>query len=149
MSVLLQYPNELLSKISEKVLVVDDEVKALIEIMRNSLDSGIPGISAVQLGIPLRIIAVRNGSDILTIINPIITKQSTQMFKSIEGCLSIGRGKFGYEVLRHKQIKVIGVNEDMRLIVYKGRDAFGRVLQHEIDHLDGILINQKGVSING
>jgi len=149
MSILLQYPNELLSKVSKKVLVVDDEIKALIEIMRNSLDSGIPGISAVQLGLLLRIIVVRNGSDILTIINPIITKQSPQMFKSIEGCLSIGRGKFGYIVPRHKQIKVLGVNADMKPMVYKGRDAFGRVLQHEIDHLDGILINQKGISING
>ena len=114
--------------------------KIITETERN-----IHGIAAVQLGNNVRLIAVTYGLEVVYIVNPIVTKASHQTYDSLEGCMSINSGKSFYWIKRHKMITVKGFNLGGIRITYKGRDIFGKALQHEIDHLDGIMIDQKGI----
>lgn len=77
----------------------------------------------------------------LVLINPKITKRSWRQIKDFEGCLSVPGA--AVEVKRHKKITVIALNEKARPITYTVSDYLARVFQHEIDHLDGILILDK------
>lgn len=126
---------------SSKVEDIDDNVKDIAKDMREYLEKGIPGIAAVQLGETIRLIGLQFGKSIIFIVNPIITKSSKQTFDSIEGCLSIGLGKYQHKVKRHKIITVKGKDLNNSEVKYKGRDIFSVAVQHEIDHLNGKLIN--------
>ena len=146
MRAIIQYPNPLLKEVSEPVRDIDSLVKDVAEEMLDCVAKpGIVGISAIQLGVKLRIIAVCSGVPIL-IINPAVTKASRQTYVSTEGCLSIDHGHSQYLVKRHKLVKVVGLNLLGDRVSYKGgADTFGAALQHEIDHLDGKLINDRSM----
>ena len=131
----------------------DDYIRGIEEDMRYWIKNGMndiecAGISAPQLGENIRMIAVRYGTDILVLVNPEIVMVSEKMSPSRERCMSLRGGLDVYGVYRHKIVKVRARLLDGREVKYKARDAFGRALQHEIDHLGGILINhhysQKG-----
>jgi peptide deformylase len=102
------------------------------------------GLSAPQLGVLSRVIVCKYGEDYIGIINPEIVKKSDRTFPSVEGCLSIAGGRRRFIVMRSKKVKVKGLTTNGKPITYKGRGFFGAALQHEIDHLDGILISDKG-----
>ena len=142
---ILQVPNPILHAISRPVENIDAYIWELCDEMERFISSPDSiGISAIQLGEKVRVIAVKRNEEKLFIINPVITKSSSQIYPSREGCLSIGLGREFYWVRRHKIVKVTGLNLDGARVSYKGREQFGAVLQHEIDHLGGILIMQKG-----
>ena len=138
---IIHTPNPILTQVAKPVKTVDGYIKELVVEMRRYLIlHRIVGISAPQLGEGVRLIGVKRGQEVIFIVNPIFTKLSTQTFRVQEGCLSIGDGKIPFWVVRHKIVKVKGFNLDGKYVIYKGRDLFGQVLQHEIDHLNGRLI---------
>lgn len=100
------------------------------------------GLAAPQIGISKRVIVIDLRKDDepdvrLALINPRVVWHSDERHKSAEGCLSIP----GLEevVERASDVHVEGVDPDGRSIRVEAQDLFARALQHEIDHLDGIL----------
>jgi len=135
--------DDILHSISEKTNIpIDTE---LVKDMTYYLEKPYcAGLSAVQLGVPIRVIGAKRNYEIIFIVNPEISKHSNQTYRAHEGCLSIGMGKVLYVVKRYKIVTVKGFDLNGKPVSYKSRDLFGAVLQHELDHLDGITINQHG-----
>ncbi|MBN2089455.1 peptide deformylase, partial [candidate division KSB1 bacterium] len=100
------------------------------------------GLAAPQIGISQRLITVMLNDQLFKVVNPQITWQNEAQDFEIEGCLSIPN-EF-YIVSRMKKIMVKGLNPEGKEITIVANNLLARVFQHEIDHLDGILINSKG-----
>ena len=148
---IVKVPNPILQTISRPIENIDGLVKDVAEEMLLLLGSvsRIPclGLAAVQLGEPIRLIAVmwnmysRDFRAPVIIVNPEIIKRSDKMVESREGCLSIGDGSTLFTVKRYKQVKVKGLDLNGKPVAYKERGLPGFALQHEIDHLDGRLVS--------
>lgn len=143
-------PNPLLRRKAEKVEAVDDTTKQQIDDMLKLLRT-LPGygLAAPQVGINKQIVIIENnkldeegepvnGTLPLTIlINPEIKKYSVKKCSFEEGCFSVPlyRG----DVIRPMKIRIKAQNEKGEKIQINASGLLARVLQHEIDHLDGIL----------
>jgi peptide deformylase len=146
MSVLkiIKYGDPILRGQSLKIDKVDDEVKRLIRDMLDTMykTEGI-GLAACQVGIPKRIIVIdtSKGEDkkhAIVLINPeILFKKGEEI--SEEGCLSF-LPKIRAEVKRATEITIKALNLDEKEIKIAAKDILARVVQHEIDHLNGVLI---------
>jgi peptide deformylase len=142
---ILQYPDPMLSTVSAPITQITHGTRVLAEEMKKYVeDISALGLSAVQMGQPVRLICFRFNNEVIVLLNPVIIKRSEQTWKSYEGCLSIGMGGSFYDVTRHKLIKVTATTINGKTVTYKLRDLEGAALQHECDHLEGILINSKG-----
>lgn len=133
---------------AEPVEEFNDELRALVRDMFETMyhADGI-GLAAPQIGISRRIIVVdlhrgeegggEGQSERVALINPEVTWFSDDTYKQSEGCLSIP----GLEevVRRPAEVRVEGLDPDGNKVVLEAEDLFGRALQHEIDHLDGVL----------
>jgi peptide deformylase len=122
-----------------------EDVKAVIDEMWKVMlhNSGI-GLAANQVGLLKRIIVVHTNGFTSAIINPVITKESGKLKLSKEGCLSFP-GK-NIDMKRDNIIVVEGFDENWNPIKKKVRALSAFCVQHEIDHLDGITIVNKGRS---
>lgn len=102
------------------------------------------GLSAIQIGLPLRVVVIspRSGCAWGCMVNPVIVRRGGTMQSDNEGCMSIGGGRIRFAVKRAHKIEVafLDRNGTARSIGLSGLSA--RVVQHEIDHLDGILIDE-------
>lgn len=102
------------------------------------------GLAAPQIGITKRVIVIRDNDTIFEIVNPeIIASQGEAT--DIEGCLSCP-GVYG-EVPRAVEVEVKGKDRDGNDMVIAGQNLLARVLQHEIDHLDGVLFLDKVIRL--
>lgn len=97
--------------------------------------SGI-GLAAPQVGAPKRVIVVDVGEGSMVLVNPKIAADEGEQV-GLEGCLSVP--DLVGEVRRAEWVVVNGLNHRGRPITVEGEGLLARVLQHEIDHLDGIL----------
>lgn len=140
---IITYPNEKLKQKSTEVTRTEMKdwklqtfIDEMIETMRKS--NGV-GLAAPQVGQNTRIIiATKNDGEVLSLINPEIVKKSLFKIKNEEGCLSVP-GKLCV-IRRHKTVEVKAKDRLGREVKLKANGLFAIVLQHEIDHLDGILI---------
>jgi len=139
----LKYPHPLLKKRSEKVERVDEETKKWIEDMTETMyqANGI-GLAACQIGIPRRIIVldvspIDPEQDFFVMINPEVISEEGEIDHE-EGCLSVP--DCFEKVKRKETICVRGLSPDGKPIEVTGKGILAFALQHEIDHLDGILI---------
>ncbi len=99
------------------------------------------GIASPQVGRNIRAVVCVLDGEAICLINPVITKASEARIESEEGCLSVP-GVYGM-VERHKRITVEALNRHGRRIELDLRNFSAIVVQHEIDHLDGILFIDK------
>ncbi len=113
-------------------------INDMIETMK--LEKGV-GIAAPQMGIHKRIIIVDIGNGPQALINPKIVSKSFSQIESEEGCLSVP-GVYGI-VKRHKKIKIKAYTQSGKKVTIKADGFSSIVLQHETDHLDGILFIDK------
>ncbi|MBQ1190030.1 MAG: peptide deformylase [Lachnospiraceae bacterium] len=130
--------DEVLGKISKPVKEVNERTLQIIEDMFETMyETGGVGIAAPQVGILKRIVCmdVGDGNQYL-MINPEIIELSGEQ-TGMEGCLSVP-GKRG-QVTRANYAKVKAFNENMEEIIIEGEGLLARCIQHECDHLDGIL----------
>ena len=130
--------DEVLGKISKPVKEVNERPLQIIEDMFETMyETGGVGIAAPQGGILKRIVCmdVGDGNQYL-MINPEIIELSGEQ-TGMEGCLSVP-GKRG-QVTRATYAKVKAFNENMEEIIIEGEGLLARCIQHECDHLDGIL----------
>ncbi len=130
---------EFLRKKSKKVDKITDETKSLVLGMMEAMNhnQGV-GLAAPQVNSLQRIIVVKNNSNSIALINPVIIKKSKNKEIMEEGCLSIPECSF--LIKRFKEIDVKFIDLDGQERKEKYRDLLARIIQHEIDHLNGILI---------
>ena len=103
------------------------------------------GVAAPQVGHDLKIFMFRHGEKVICCINPFISmfiKPQKQYIMSTEGCLSIPNKQ--YRLKRYHNLKLCFVNDQGRSEERTFRGMPAVVVQHEIDHLKGILISDKG-----
>ena len=139
-----------LLRVSEPVRVFDNpELLALLEDMRDTMAalSG-AGLAAPQIGVPWRVVIFGTGAHnprypqaeivaATVLINPQLQPLGEQMQQDWEGCLSVP-GMRGL-VPRYEQLHYHGVDEQGRAMDRRVSGFHARVVQHEVDHLDGIL----------
>ena len=140
---ILTYPNPELKKISRPVDKVDKDIVRLIDDMFETMyDAPGIGLAAPQVGVQKRVIVLdlgeRDGEEVapLAIVNPeIVSSEGETTFE--EGCLSVP--EFTADVVRAARVKLRGINRSGEAIEIDADGLLAIALQHEIDHLDGIL----------
>lgn len=143
---LYTYPDKVLSEKCEKVDVVDAGVRKLLDDMLETMyaDKGV-GLAAPQIGIAKRIIVIDDkvdedgnpGPHPMYLVNPEIIEKSAETIIFNEGCLSVpGQSA---DVERHKRVKVKYLDYNGKEQVIEAEDYLAVILQHETDHLDGVL----------
>lgn len=135
--------NPILRQTAETVKEITPEIKGLVFAMGKTLKAkDALGLAAPQVGKSLRIITVKTDSGaLITLINPEIARKSWRKQIMEEGCLSLPEKSFA--VKRPKKIAVKGLAPDGKKIKFKAEGLLARIVQHEIDHCDGILISDK------
>lgn len=136
----LKIPNPILRQKAKPVTQITDEIRRLVDDMRDTMyDEPGVGLAAPQIGVSLRVIVYDNpeneeGFQIL--INPEIIKSEGQQ-KGPEACLSIP--DISGEVTRALDIQVEGMRLDGKKVSLSLSEFTARIVQHEIDHINGIL----------
>lgn len=137
---ILKYNDPVLKEKAFQVKKVNSNVEKLLDNLIDTMNDA-PGIglAAPQIGVPKRVIVVKSeeNEEIIELINPVIVDFSKEQEKAVEACLSVP-GIQG-EVERHVDITVEGLNRKGEKVSIKANGFLARALQHEIDHLDGIL----------
>ena len=139
---ILQFPDPSLRRRAERVDVIDEGIQRLVHDMAQTLyrAPGI-GLAAPQIGVAKRVILVdlsageREG-ELISLVNPEIVCQEGEI-RMEEGCLSVP--DLREDVRRCRRIVVRGEDSEGRAVEVEGEDLLAVALQHEIDHLDGIL----------
>lgn len=145
---LITYPNPILSQKSKKISIIDDSIKKLAADMAETVKSygteheaGV-ALAAIQVGVPLRMTVIRNeDGSYFTLINPEVVKSAKEESSDMEGCMSVPR-KYG-KVKRSNKIKVRGLDINGRKIEIKAEGLLARIIQHEIDHMNGHLFTSR------
>lgn len=138
--------DKVLKEIAEPVAHVDRKIRKLIDDMAQTMyNADGVGLAAPQVGVSLRVIVLDVDDELIELINPIIIKSEGCELGN-EGCLSVP-GVFG-EVERFSEVTVTGLNRFGKNITITGTGLLARALQHEIDHLEGILFIEKAKTIH-
>jgi len=134
----LHFPHPVLRKKCDKIEAVDEVIKKIAADMAETMyaEKGI-GLAAPQVGITKRIIVVDVDEELITLINPEITV-SGEKEKMEEGCLCLP--KVSVEVERLTLVHMEGMGIDGEKISIDAEDLLARAFQHEVDHLNGMLI---------
>ena len=144
---IVKYPNQLLTNKSEPLSNIDDNTRKLIEDMIDTMYafSGV-GLAAIQVGIPKKIIIYdhltqHNKRNFQVLINPQIIEHNGTQISEKEGCLSLP--ELRADIKRFKTISVKGLNIEGKPITIDAEGLLAIILQHEIEHLNGILLVDK------
>ncbi len=135
-----QYPDAALKMKARPVEDFDDELKNLVERMKLLMvDAAGIGLAATQVGVLRRVFVFQNEDDeLLAIVNPDIVERSEVTEVADEGCLSIQR--ITVPVERSLEVKIVGKDENGEDVHYELDGYVARCVQHETDHLDGVLM---------
>jgi len=141
------YPHPVLRRNAGRVEEIDSEVRSLIDEMIEIMyrDDGI-GLAAPQIGVSRRIIVVDAGEGLKCMVNPEILEQNDEFESMEEGCLSLPGIRV--PVSRSRKIRVQGLDVSGESVMLSLEGLMARVYQHEIDHLDGVLIIDRASSIH-
>ena len=146
---IIKTPSPLLRKKSEAInlkKIKTNELKELCADMAKTMKEkdGV-GLAAPQVGENIRLIAISTKNGVKIMINPKITKKSWAKELNEEGCLSVP-GVYG-KVRRNKKINCVYFDKQGQKIKIQAEGLLAFVVQHEIDHLDGILFIDKAKDI--
>ena len=138
-----RYPDKILKQKTTELTDIDAQTQNIIDDMIETMHGayGI-GLAANQVGIPQRLCVIdfslreQNKIPLIVLVNPVIAEKEG-MVDAEEGCLSIP----GYmtSIKRPEKVLVRGLNREGKPIEIEGEGLLARALQHEIDHLDGLL----------
>jgi len=144
---IMTYGAAVLGKVAQPVSEIDQELQRLIDDMAETMFSA-PGVglAAPQVGVSKRVIVIQSledpsGKEFLALINPEIVSTEGKAVTE-EGCLSVlpgFRDGFRQEVPRAGKVVVRALDREGKPIEIVGVGLMARVLQHEIDHLNGLL----------
>ena len=143
---ILRDDHPVLRQKTAEVTKINSGVTRLLDDMRETMrEADGVGLAANQVGVSKRILIAANGEEsIYELINP-CCEVSEGDEVGVEGCLSVP-GKYG-EVPRSTKIVVTALSRDGQKIRLTAEGLLARILQHEMDHLDGILFTDKAVRL--
>ena len=131
---------------AKRVPKVDDSVRRLMDDMvETMLDAPGVGLAANQVDVQLRVIVMKVDNQLYTLANPEVVRSSGEQI-GYEGCLSVP-GYIG-EVARSEKVTIKALNRNGKEVRIKGEGLLARAIQHEIDHLDGVLFIDRLTSID-
>ena len=139
---IVKFPDPILQQPAEPVTVFDAELRKLVDDMFTSMyDAQGIGLAAPQIGISKRLTVIdlsfqKKPEDKIVLINPEVIEIRGKQVEE-EGCLSLP--EIRDRVVRAAEVKVRAQNAEGKPIEVEGTELLARAMQHEIDHLDGIL----------
>ena len=140
---ILQYPHPVLKRRCEEIERIDEEVTKLVDDMRQTMyeASGV-GLAACQVGVSKRIIVldvspIDPQHEFFALINPEILSEEGEIDHE-EGCLSVP--DCTETVKRKEKVCVRGMSPEGRAVEFEAQGILAIALQHEVDHLNGLLI---------
>lgn len=144
---IIKHPNEILRQKALPVAnVLIPEIQKLIpEMIETMVKSDGVGLAAPQIGQSIRLVVIRHRDSDLVIFNPEILKKSLLKEWGEEGCLSVPF-TFG-QVKRHKNVTLQYIDQNGKTTKIVARGLLARVIQHEVDHLNGVLFIDKAKKI--
>ncbi len=144
------YPDPILRRVSTEITQIDAELESLVEQMFETMYGNIGiGLAAPQIGKNIRLVVIdirdphkeTSESTKLVLINPVITFKSKEKEKMEEGCLSLP--DISANVVRPARVRVKALGLDGEEFELEAEGLLARCVQHEIDHLDGIVFTDK------
>ena len=139
-------PDPILRQKTKKVRAIDSAIQKLVDDMIETMRaaSGV-GLAVPQIGLSLRIAVIEIPEmEVITLINPeIVKRQGSRLIE--EACLSLP----GYsgKINRSLMVKVNALDRQGRKIIIVGEDLLAQALEHEIDHLEGILYTDHAIDV--
>jgi len=131
-------PDPVLRRKAKKIAAVDASIRKLIDDMIETMQEAYGvGLAANQVGVPLRIVVIQvPEQEVLVLVNPVVVETKGER-TVIEGCLSVP----GYqaEVTRAESVRVQARDRNGKLFRKRGTELLAQAMQHEIDHLNGVL----------
>lgn len=132
------YGDSVLRRVADPLTKIDAEAKRIAEKMVEAMirANGI-GLAAPQIGVSKRIIVLDLNGEFHILLNPEIIETSQESEEIVEGCLSIPG--VNAEVTRKLRTHLRGITLDEKPVDIEGEGLMARAIQHEIDHLNGVL----------
>ena len=137
---IIKMDNPVLHQKAKRVRKMDDSMQKLIDNMIDTLhDIEGLGLAAPQVGVPLQVVIIQlpDEEEVITLINPEVVKISEETETMVEGCLSLPG--YNADVKRSTSITVKARDRQGKPIRIKGEGLLAQVLQHETDHINGIV----------
>lgn len=132
------FPDPVLSIVAAEVTRFDADLVRLVDGMFATMyDAPGVGLAAPQVGISKRVFVADVGEGPIVMVNPAIV-ETAGIFKYEEGCLSVP--DLFWQIKRPDYARAVGVSLTGEPVMHEGEGLMGRVLQHEIDHLNGTLL---------
>lgn len=132
------FGDPVLRAVSAPIDVIDEGVRALVTDLVDTVElPGRAGVAAPQIGVALRAFSYNIDGDIGYLLNPVLAEVRGEPQPVGEGCLSVPG--LWHDALRHPWARVTGIDLDGNDIVLEGDGLLAQALQHETDHLDGML----------
>ena len=140
---ILKIGEEILREIARPVPEITPNILKLLDNMADTMyhADGV-GLAAPQIGISKRVVVIDIGDGIIELINPKILEAKGQD-TDLEGCLSVPG--VNYDVIRATYVKVKALNRKGEEVILEGKNLLARAIQHELDHLEGILFVDRQV----
>ncbi|MBW9094053.1 peptide deformylase [Microbacterium jejuense] len=132
------FGDPVLKSVCAPIATIDDGVRALVRDLVDTVElPGRAGVAANQIGVGLRAFSYNIDGDIGYVINPVLVEVSGEPEAIGEGCLSVPG--LWHDAVRYPYAKVVGIDLDGNELVLEGEGLLAQALQHETDHLDGML----------
>lgn len=123
---------------SSEIGEIDDSVRALVRDLLDTVEHpGRAGVAAPQIGVGLRAFSYNIDGDIGYILNPVLVEVRGEPAPVDEGCLSVPG--LWHPALRYPWARVEGIDLEGQPVILEGEGLLAQALQHETDHLDGML----------
>jgi peptide deformylase len=135
------YGDPVLKQVAQEVDDVDGSLVRLVDDMVETMyDSEGVGLAAPQVGVQKRLFVYDVGDGPEVMINPSIVEVDGEWYHD-EGCLSVPGLRLG--IVRPNQVHIRGMGIDGEELTIEADEFLGRVFQHEVDHLDGVLMMER------
>jgi peptide deformylase len=135
------YGDPVLSAVTTEIDNIDGRVAALAETMIETMyEAPGVGLAANQIGVQKRLFVYDKGEGPIVVVNPVIVESEGE-WTFEEGCLSVPG--LSWEITRPNAIHLIGYDLDGNEISVEADEFEGRIFQHEMDHLNGVLLLER------
>jgi peptide deformylase len=135
------YGDPVLRTATREVTEIDGRIAELSERMIETMHAA-PGVglAANQVGISKRLFVYDQGDGPVTVVNPRIVESDGE-YTYTEGCLSVPG--YSWEITRPNRVHLVGLDLDGNELSIEASEFEGRIFQHELDHLDGVLLVER------
>ncbi len=132
------FGDPVLKTVSDPIVEIDERVRSLVDDLVDSVKvPGRAGVAASQIGVNLRAFSYNVDGEVGYILNPVLVELSGEPELVDEGCLSVP--DLWFKTSRYPFARAIGIDLDGNPVEISGTGVLAQALQHETDHLDGLL----------